>query len=203
MPIMSDEKRNQVKEHIELGAIRCFVRKGFHGTTTREIAREAGVSTGGLYGHYQGKEELFASVIERYKRLFSEPDNPLLAYFESNNFPDDIPELGKAIEGVINQHRDFWLLWYVDVLEFQGRHFAGSFLDAGPSHPALDARFTELDGGGRLRMPASLAFYVVYMHLFNHLIVQILFSGRESSELDSSLVLSTIEDIALRGILAE
>jgi AcrR family transcriptional regulator len=203
MPIMSDAKRSQVREHIELGAIRCFVQKGFHGTTTREIAKAAGISTGGLYGHYQGKEELFASVVERYRRLFAQPDNPLINYFETNRFPDDIPALGAAIEAVIEEHRDFWLLWYVDVLEFQGRHFAGSFLDAGPSHPALDARFDVLDKTDRLRMPASLAFYVVYMHLFNHLIVANLFSSRESTQMDAAVVQKTIEDIALHGILAE
>jgi AcrR family transcriptional regulator len=202
VPVMSPQQREQIRERIEAAAIRCFVTKGFHGTTTRQIATGAGLSTGGIYAHYAGKEELYSSILASYRRTFSQPDNPLFIYFEASQFPDDIPLLAAAIEALIERHSDFWKLWYVDVLEFQGRHFAGNFLNDGPTHPKLVARFAELDAEGRLSMPANVAFQVVYMHLFNHLLVQILFGGRETSAVPPDVALRAIEQISLHGILA-
>jgi hypothetical protein len=63
MPVMSDAKRSQVREHIEIRAIRCCVEAGFHGTIMAQSPRAAGLFTGGLCAHYQDKKELFASVV--------------------------------------------------------------------------------------------------------------------------------------------
>jgi AcrR family transcriptional regulator len=203
MPALTPERRAQVQEHLEVAAISCFVRKGFHGTTTREIAKEAGVSTGALYAHYQGKQELFSAIITRYRRVFAQDDNPLIQYFAHCHFPDDLPELASAIEQVIRQHRSFWLLWYVDVLEFGGKHFADSFLmDAGLDHPGLKARFDALRANGRLRIDPEVAFRTAYLHLFNHLIVEILFRGDADADLARSPQVAAITDISLHGMLA-
>ncbi len=40
-------------------ATQAFAAKGFHGTTTRDIATLAGLSPAGVYVHYQSKEDLF------------------------------------------------------------------------------------------------------------------------------------------------
>jgi len=202
MPVLSPERKKKVRENIELAAIECFVTKGFHGTTTRQIAQAAGVSTGAMYAHYPGKDDLFAAIIERYRILFGRADNPLLKHFATSRFPEDIEGLAMAIEAVIRKHRSFWLLWYVDVLEFGGKHFSESFLqDVGLDHPGLLARFAELEAQGSLRMDARLAFRTVYLHLFNHLIVEVLFRNSAPGVAKREEVLA-IADISLRGILS-
>ncbi len=45
------------------GAARVFARDGIAGSTTREIAREAGVNEVTLFRHFQTKEKLIAAVI--------------------------------------------------------------------------------------------------------------------------------------------
>jgi AcrR family transcriptional regulator len=52
------------KQEIRAAAMRCFVRRGYSGTRLSDIAREAGMSKGGLYFHYRAKEELFADILE-------------------------------------------------------------------------------------------------------------------------------------------
>jgi len=39
-----------------------FARKGFHGTTTRDLARAAGVSEALLFQHFKNKEEIYEEV---------------------------------------------------------------------------------------------------------------------------------------------
>jgi AcrR family transcriptional regulator len=53
--------KNRVK--IQSAALYLFTRKGFHGTTVREIAIRAGVSMGNLYTYYDTKEEIFIDLV--------------------------------------------------------------------------------------------------------------------------------------------
>jgi len=57
------------KEILE-AATRLFARKGYHGATMSEIAKEAEFSTGSLYNFFQNKEELyFQLLLERIDLL--------------------------------------------------------------------------------------------------------------------------------------
>lgn len=42
--------------------VRCFAVSGFHGTTTRDIAKAAGLSSAALYVHFQSKEHLLFEI---------------------------------------------------------------------------------------------------------------------------------------------
>jgi TetR/AcrR family transcriptional regulator len=53
------------REHILDAAEAVFSEKGFHEATLKEIAEQAEFSVGALYGFFQGKDDLFAKVMER------------------------------------------------------------------------------------------------------------------------------------------
>jgi len=59
--------RQQTKErtHQELldAAARVFSRRGFAGASVEEIAEDAGYTTGALYAHFAGKEDLFLALL--------------------------------------------------------------------------------------------------------------------------------------------
>ena len=57
----TDEQR---KQQIRAAAARCFVRQGFAATRLIDIAREAGLSKGGVYFHYRAKEQLFHDILD-------------------------------------------------------------------------------------------------------------------------------------------
>jgi AcrR family transcriptional regulator len=44
-------------------ALKCFSTRGYHATTTRDIARAAGMSPTALYIHYRSKEEVLYEII--------------------------------------------------------------------------------------------------------------------------------------------
>lgn len=50
------------RQHLVLSAAHCFIEKGFHQTSTRDIARQAGVSLGNLYNHFASKSDLIAEI---------------------------------------------------------------------------------------------------------------------------------------------
>lgn len=57
----TDEQR---KQQIRAAATRCFVRRGYAATRLLDIAREAGLSKGGVYFHYRAKEQLFHDILD-------------------------------------------------------------------------------------------------------------------------------------------
>ncbi|MBA2340765.1 MAG: TetR/AcrR family transcriptional regulator [Pyrinomonadaceae bacterium] len=55
-----EDRRNQIV-HV---AMRLFSERGFRGTTTKEIARAAGVSEAIIFRHFATKEELYAAILD-------------------------------------------------------------------------------------------------------------------------------------------
>lgn len=60
MRLPGQERRRQIID----SAAALFSRKGFSGTTTREVAKAAGVSEATLFKHFTTKEDLYAAIIE-------------------------------------------------------------------------------------------------------------------------------------------
>ncbi|MBI5598826.1 MAG: TetR/AcrR family transcriptional regulator [Deltaproteobacteria bacterium] len=58
-------KSRERKEQIAAVAGRLFSRKGFGGTTTREIARKARISEATIFKHFKRKGDLYRAIIER------------------------------------------------------------------------------------------------------------------------------------------
>src|SRR5436309_197657 len=56
---LSGEER---REAIIMAVRKVFAAKGFHGTTTRELAEAAGVSEALLFKHFPSKESLYAAM---------------------------------------------------------------------------------------------------------------------------------------------
>ena len=46
-----------------ISRVELFSRKGFHGTSVRELARKAGIKESSLYNHYQGKEAILEAIL--------------------------------------------------------------------------------------------------------------------------------------------
>lgn len=55
-----DERRSQILRH----AIKLFSQSGFRGTTTKEIARAAGVSEAMVFRHFATKSELYDAILD-------------------------------------------------------------------------------------------------------------------------------------------
>ena len=56
-------KGERTSQAIIEAAYRLFVDQGYHATSMRQIAQEAGVALGGIYNHFSGKEDIYDQVI--------------------------------------------------------------------------------------------------------------------------------------------
>ena len=60
------ERRRVTRERLLDAAARVFARRGFAAASVDEIAREAGYSTGAIYWHFKGKDDLFLAMAEEF-----------------------------------------------------------------------------------------------------------------------------------------
>jgi AcrR family transcriptional regulator len=58
------EQRALARRRLLDAAEAVFSRRGFHGASVEEIARDAGATTGALYSNFVGKEDLFLALFE-------------------------------------------------------------------------------------------------------------------------------------------
>lgn len=69
---MRQRNDDQRKQQIREAATRCFVRRGYAQTRLLDIAKEAGLSKGGVYFHYRAKEQLFHDILENLSKSLQE-----------------------------------------------------------------------------------------------------------------------------------
>lgn len=60
------ERKEETRAELIAAATKVFGERGFHAASLEQIAGEAGYSTGAIYWHFGGKDELFLAVFEAY-----------------------------------------------------------------------------------------------------------------------------------------
>lgn len=61
--------RRDRREDILRASLHLFADRGFHGTSMRDIAREAEITEGLIYHYFASKRDLFRAIIEEYSFL--------------------------------------------------------------------------------------------------------------------------------------
>ncbi len=167
------------KQRIEHAALQLFTRKGFHGTTVREIAKKAGVSMGKLYIYYDTKEEIFIELVNSMARKMDAiRQRDLMPYMKSLD-PESLVNLAMAIGKVVRENLDYWRLMYIDVVEFRHKHFIHSFREiAGGLRTYANAVIRE----SRVKFPAgvdpALAYTAIYLQIFTYFLAEELFKAK-------------------------
>ncbi len=63
MPKLKPEEAEHRRREIIEAARSCFLRNGFHQTTTDEICHEAAITPGGLYHYFDSKDDIISAVV--------------------------------------------------------------------------------------------------------------------------------------------
>lgn len=96
----SIEKKNKiVKAGFEL-----FSKVGYYNTNTAQIAKQAGVSTGIVYGYFKDKRDILLDVLEIYvTNAFA----PVLDMINNLSAPLDLPSIAShVLDGAIEIHKN-------------------------------------------------------------------------------------------------
>jgi len=87
--VSEQERIDRRRAQILAAASRVFARQGFHRTTVREIAREAGLADGTIYLYFASKRELLLALLGQLGRVDERPaDFAAMAGVDARTFID-------------------------------------------------------------------------------------------------------------------
>jgi len=206
MPKLSSKAIQERKETIEDAARKLFIKQGFHATSMRDISKSAGLSLGNLYNYYPTKESIFESIVDGYLTVIDEKLKDIFSRIEEPLEPTSLRQLGQMVGELVYKHSDFWLLMYIDVLEFQNRHFRKMFDGINDRFRKIFAdEFKKAEARGDLRtgVDPSTVFTAAYMQFFNYFLVEKLFGGNRHLGLTDDQALNSLTKIFAYGTLSE
>lgn len=202
MPKLGQEAWERNRRAIESAALRLFTRQGFHGTTMREIADASHVSIGNIYNYYRTKPELFESIVSTYQSRFDAARERIFAQIRDPFERHDLRRLAALIRQVVYENPDYWRLMYIDIVEFENRHFARSFNNLAGRfgrrfrqafrRATRDPHWTGVD--------PALAFTAIYLQLFTHFLVEKLFHGRRHLGRSNGAAMAQLVELFTRGL---
>jgi len=202
--VKQDKKSGKSRAAILDAALQLFSHRGYRGTSIREIAAKAGVSTGNVYHHFPDKESIFETLLSQYWAAIERPDFPFNRALAAATFPDNLEELAAAAEESVRRFRPYVALIYVDVVELSGDHIR-KFYSGMSERFALfiKTRVGEEALARRLRpgvtpLSAVMLASRFYLHFFA---VEILFGVPNQFGKDSRLAVRDIADILRHGML--
>ncbi len=204
MPKLSTEALEVKRARIEEAAKQLFIKRGFHATSMRDIARGADTSLGNLYNYYKTKEDILESIIGRYQKVIDSRLRSIFDEIEEPFDPDSLVKFGHLIRGLVSAHSDFWLLMYIDVLEFENHHFRKMFEGLTATLRRRFAPYFErLKREGALYdgIDPAVGFTAAYMQFFNYFLVEKLFGGKRHLGMSDDRVIETLTEIFCRGVM--
>src|SRR3990172_827418 len=101
-------------------AFKLFIKQGYHATSMRAIADEAGLVPGGLYNHFTSKEDIFVAMLsERHPFL---QVTPALQSARGDTVEELVRDAGSRMLHILGERHDILNLMFVELVEFEGKH---------------------------------------------------------------------------------
>ncbi len=185
------------QQRIVDAAYALFLEQGYHGTSMRQIAARAGITMGGIYNHFDGKESIWEAVFmarHPYRTLV-----PLLAEAPGQTVAEFVRAAAGAAVAELEKHDELLNLMFIEIVEFGGKHLPDVFHAVMPSLSSLGEKFRRLEG--RLRpVPLPILARSFAGLFFSYYITERLMPP-EMRPLMGDHALDAFVDIYLYGIL--
>ncbi len=185
------------QQRIVEAAYELFLEQGYHGTSMRQIAERAGLTMGGIYNHFDGKESIWEAVFmakHPYRAVL-----PLLVDADGQTVAEFVRSAAGGVVTELERHDELLNLMFIEIVEFGGKHLPDVFHAILPSLYALGEKFRGLQG--RLRpLPLPILARSFAGLFFSYYITERLMP-REVRPLMGDHALDTFVDIYLYGIL--
>jgi AcrR family transcriptional regulator len=187
------------QQRIVEAAYALFLEQGYHGTSMRQIAERAGLTMGGIYNHFSGKESIWQAVFmtkHPYQTIL-----PLLLAAPGASVADFIRTSAANIITELERHNDLLNLMFIELVEFGGVHLPEVFHSSLPHLGPLAEKFRRLQG--RLRpLPLPILARSFGGLFFSYYITERLMPP-EVQPMMGAHALDAFVDIYLYGILDE
>lgn len=185
---------------IEDAAMELFINNGYHATSMRQIAEQAGLALGGIYNHFKSKEEIFEAIVvdkHPYKTIM-----PLVLEAQGDTAEEFLRSAALISMNEVKKNPDFINLMFIELVEFRGQHGRLIVLEVVPKILPIFEKLVRTREELRVSNPAVLArsFFGLVV---SYMITEIILSNTSFSHLLPANSMEAYVDIFLHGVLKE
>jgi AcrR family transcriptional regulator len=194
------DKVQQKKQDIIRAANDLFVKQGYHGTSMRQIARAANIALGGLYNHFDSKQQVFKQVFLEYHPYHEVI--PAMLEAQGDTAEQVVRDAFERMLTALEQRPGFMNLMFIEIVEFNSQHINELMSELVPVELQIVERVKDLDPG-RLKPIPPMMFIRTFLGMFiSYKITDIVLARQAPSEFQDK-ALEYFIDIYLHGILAD
>ena len=180
MPVKEKEtptKGETTRIAIEDAAIELFLEQGYHATSMRQIAEQAGLALGGIYNHFKSKDEIFEGIIidkHPYRTIL-----PAVLEAEGESAEEFMRNAVQIVMRELGSEPVFMKLMFIEMVEFNGKHGTLMLKEIAPKALPVFEKLVKTRKSLRVTSPAVLmrsffgmiiSFYITEMIIANSVI---------------------------------
>ncbi len=194
--VSADKRRKQIIET----AMKLFSKKGFKGTTTKDIAQKVSMNEAILYRHFKTKENLYQAIINT---ACSEKEKPLIHQELIDKKDDQVIFKSIAMEIMkrLEKNQTFTRLFLFSALE--GHKLSEMFLKTTimkAFENLADYLKKRMDEGAIKKMNPKLAARGFIGMLIYYMFVQDIYGGKKIEIFEKEEVVGVFVEIFLKGM---
>jgi len=188
------------RQEILQAAMELFAKKGFRGTTTRDLAAHAEVNEAIIFRHFSNKEELYSAILE--EKMRQGQDSRIVELKELAKSGDDVKFLEALGHTFLDRHeRDTTFMRLLLFSALEGHQLSDMFLDSMPERdPISDYIQDRIEKGVFKPVDANLAARALVGTFFMFIQWQEIFGLKQKRSFDRNEVVRTFVSIFLNGI---
>jgi len=180
-------------------AFHLFLEQGYHGSSMRQVAREAGITPAAIYNHFEGKEALFIDLLS--ERVPHHAVLGALSAAQGETAHEITHDAIQRMHGAMASQFDNLRLMFIELIEFQGRHASGLVGRFLPQLLGFVERLRQADGRG-FRY-ADIIVARAFFGLFMSYAITVVILGQAPGFRDDPRDLADFADVFLYGVLGE
>ena len=177
-----------------------FLKCGYHGTSMRDIARAAGIALGGIYNHFDTKEDIFLAILaERhpYMNII-----PALQAASGETVEDLISDAAARMIAALGQSQDMVGLMFIEQVEFNGKHVSQLIKQYYPGLKEFVERLNQVRGPLR-PIPQPVLLRAFLGLFFSYYMTERLIAEQPPPKHPHRNDFAYFVEIFLHGVLAE
>ena len=183
---------------IEDAALELFITNGYHATSMRQIAEQAGLALGGIYNHFASKEEIFEGIVvdkHPYKKVL-----PLILDAQGETTEDFLRNAMKIIVDELRREPYYLKLMMIEFVEFNGGHGAAMLKEITPKVLPLFEQVIKMRKDLRMTNPAMLMRSFLGL-VVSYFITEMVITNSVISKMMPKNAADVYVDIFLHGVL--
>lgn len=188
------------RQDILAAAMQLFAKKGFRGTTTRDLAAHAEINEAIIFRHFSTKEDLYRAILEeKMKQRDPSKFEELMRLAQSGDDSKFLEAVGTTMLARHEEDTTFLRLLLFSALE--GHELSDMFLESMPERDPLSAYIqNRIDKGIFRAVDPQLASRAFVGMFFNFIQGQEIFGLKKKRTFDRDEVVRAFVSIFLTGM---